>query len=325
MMELDKIHRMDCLEGLRRMEEGSVDLVATDPPYNIGIAEWDKKENYHEWLLEVFRECARVLKENGTLWFFHISFTDLVELHTRLVKETPFRHKQLIIIDKGLQSVAGRCNTDALRSFPRATEYLQFYTFEDITGAEQLSDTYTKINPMAKYLKEEFERAGVSNGAIQALFPSKTGGLTGCISNWLLGYNFPTKEQYEKMRHFLNYEYLRKEYEDLRKEYEELRYPFNLPLGVTDVWPICFYVENNNGHPTAKPLKIIQRIVSTASKEGDLVLDPFAGSGTTAVACRILNRRFIGFEISEEYYRIAEARVAEALAQRKLSEFGEGP
>ena len=155
---------------------------------------------------------------------------------------------------------------------------------------------------MAKYLRTEFTRAKVGNGQIAKLFPSKTGGVTGCVRNWLLGYNFPTKEQYEKMQEFLKSDYLRREYEDLR-------YTFNLPKGVTDVWPINFYGGSNNGHPTQKPLDLIYRIVETSSLPGDLILDPFCGSGTTCVAAKMLGRRYIGIDISEEYCKIARQRL----------------
>lgn len=62
-------------------------------------------------------------------------------------------------------------------------------------------------------------------------------------------------------------------------------------------------------HPAQKPLELIKRLVLTFSNEGDLVLDPFMGSGTTAVACKMFNRNFIGFEINEDYCDIAEKRI----------------
>jgi len=63
-------------------------------------------------------------------------------------------------------------------------------------------------------------------------------------------------------------------------------------------------------HPTEKPHILIEKLIEYFSKEGDVVLDPFIGSGTTAVACKKLNRNFIGFEISEEYCDIANKRLA---------------
>lgn len=62
-------------------------------------------------------------------------------------------------------------------------------------------------------------------------------------------------------------------------------------------------------HPTQKPIELIERIVESATEEGETVLDCFAGSGTTAVACRNLNRNFIGYEIQRKYYEIAMNRL----------------
>jgi len=312
---IDRVICADCMDILPELPDDSVDMILTDPPYNIGKDGWDRIKNYYDWLMVRFKECERVLKENGTFWFFHINFTDLSEIHKRLQRDTCFRHKQLIVINKGIQSVSGRCNTDVLRSFPRATEYLQFYTFDDLTGAEQLSDEYARVNPMAQYLKKEFGRAGVTQKEVAKLFPSKTGGVTGCVSNWILGYNFPLKWQYERMRDYLND--LNCD-EDLRREYEDLRYNFNLPMGVTDVWTNNFY-ESKTSHPTEKPLPLIRRIIRTASNEGDVILDPFIGSGTTAVACRQLKRHFIGIELDKTYYQMACERSDKWKKQQRLA------
>ena len=68
-----------------------------------------------------------------------------------------------------------------------------------------------------------------------------------------------------------------------------------------------------NGHPTPKPLSFIQKLLKRLSTdESDLILDPFLGSGTTAVACKMLGRKYIGIEISEKYCSIARRRVASA-------------
>ena len=62
-------------------------------------------------------------------------------------------------------------------------------------------------------------------------------------------------------------------------------------------------------HPTQKPLKIIERIIKASCPEQGIVLDPFMGSGTTAVACANLKRNYIGFEINSDYCKIIEARI----------------
>jgi len=63
------------------------------------------------------------------------------------------------------------------------------------------------------------------------------------------------------------------------------------------------------GHPTEKPIEIIYKYLQIGSKEGDIIFDPFIGSGTTGVACQMLNRNYIGCEISPEYCKIAEDRI----------------
>lgn len=68
------------------------------------------------------------------------------------------------------------------------------------------------------------------------------------------------------------------------------------------------------GHPSQKPLKLIEMLVRSATRENDSVLDPFLGSGTTAVVCRNLGRKFDGIEIDEKYIEIAENRLKETSA-----------
>lgn len=64
-----------------------------------------------------------------------------------------------------------------------------------------------------------------------------------------------------------------------------------------------------NTHPTTKPISLYNYLIALFSKDGDIILDPFCGSGTTLIACVLTNRKYIGIEMSEEYYKIAEARV----------------
>ncbi|HQJ74818.1 MAG TPA: site-specific DNA-methyltransferase [Bacteroidota bacterium] len=71
-------------------------------------------------------------------------------------------------------------------------------------------------------------------------------------------------------------------------------------------------------HPTEKPESLIERIVLIGSKEGDTVLDPFMGSGTTGIVAKKLERNFIGFEISKEYFSISKRRIDEAIITKNL-------
>ena len=75
---------------------------------------------------------------------------------------------------------------------------------------------------------------------------------------------------------------------------------------------------DKNGHPCAKPIKAWTWLVNKASLEGETVLDPFMGSGTTGVACANLGRKFIGIELEREYFDIACERIEAAYAQGRL-------
>jgi site-specific DNA-methyltransferase (adenine-specific) len=73
-----------------------------------------------------------------------------------------------------------------------------------------------------------------------------------------------------------------------------------------------FPVGRSKIHPTEKPVALMSRLVAASTNEGDTILDPFMGSGTTGVACKNLNRNFIGIELDETYFNIAQERIANA-------------
>lgn len=75
---------------------------------------------------------------------------------------------------------------------------------------------------------------------------------------------------------------------------------------------------NDRHHPTQKPVALLSYLVSTYSKEGDTVLDFTMGSGTTGIACARLQRNFIGIELDEGYYEVAERRIEQAASQLHL-------
>jgi len=170
------------------------------------------------------------------------------------------------------------------------------------------------------YLKEEFKKANITNKEIAKLFPSKTGRLTGCVSNWLNGDNVITEEQYLKIRDFLNNEYLRKEYEDLRKEYEHKRRYFYNPNKLEEVLEFSqeSHITRKYNHDTKKPETLTRALIQTCSRKGDLVLVPFSGSGTECAMAAKEDRDFIGFDIEPKYVEMANARCSVHLKQTTL-------
>jgi len=88
---------------------------------------------------------------------------------------------------------------------------------------------------------------------------------------------------------------------------------------IFECFPIIRKVQSENvGHPTQKPTSLLKEIIIDFTQEGDTILDPFMGSGTTGVACVQTGRNFIGIEIDENYFKIAQKRVHEAQQQLRL-------
>ena len=73
-----------------------------------------------------------------------------------------------------------------------------------------------------------------------------------------------------------------------------------------------------NTHATVKPIKLMSYLITLTTRENDIVLDPFTGSGTTAISSILLKRRFIGYEREEEYYKIATERIKHYQKQEVL-------
>jgi site-specific DNA-methyltransferase (adenine-specific) len=93
------------------------------------------------------------------------------------------------------------------------------------------------------------------------------------------------------------------------------------PIGTSEKYPDGSPRPINkmkNNHPTCKPIKLMSYLITLGSRQGDTVLDPFLGSGTTAIACETLCRNYIGIELNEEYIIIAEARLKPYQTQGRL-------
>ena len=99
----------------------------------------------------------------------------------------------------------------------------------------------------------------------------------------------------------------------LNTSYSTASTHYELPINIGD--------KDKFSHPTIKPLKIIENLITNSSNAGDIVLDPFVGSGTTAAAAKNLGRHYIGFEINEKWADVARRRLNNELANGQLSMF----
>jgi len=309
-MELNKIYNMDCLEGMKDIPDKSIDLIVTDPPYNIGKAKWDKIDNYTEWMGTIFKECERILKDNGSFYFFHNDMPQIAQLMEWLRLNTKFVFNSFIIWDKGdfrALSWKNPSKRNNLRSWFNTCEYCLFYTFQDKTGLTTVMLDTNNFPTMRRYFKDLQEYIGINKKKILEIIGQKA---DHCFRWNSSQWDMPTPETYQQLVDVFNIDKWEgfREYESLRQEYESLRYTHNLDTNHNNVWRSQ---ERNNGkqHPTQKPTDIIERIIKTSSNENATVLDCFMGSGTTAIACINTNRNYIGFELDKEYYDIANIRI----------------
>ena len=301
---------MDCIEGMKRIEDKSIDLIVTDPPYNIGKAKWDKIDNYTEWMGTIFKECERILKDNGSFYFFHNDMPQIAQLMEWLRLNTNFVFNSFIIWDKGdfrALSWKNPSKRNNLRSWFNTCEYCLFYTFQDETGLTTVMLDTNNFPTMRRYFKDLQEYIGINKKKILEIIGQKA---DHCFRWNSSQWDMPTPKTYQQLIDVFNIDKWEgfREYESLRQEYESLRYTHNLDTNHNNVWRSK---ERNNGkqHPTQKPTDIIERIIKTSSNENATVLDCFMGSGTTAIACINTNRNYIGFELDKEYYDIANERI----------------
>jgi len=272
-------------------------------------------------------QCQRLIKDNGALYFFHNDIEQLSELVVWIKKNTSFVFKQMIVWNKRFDGSSnkgfldGFIVPDGLRNYQQMAEYCLFYTFQDETGLTTVKLDMNNFSTLRQYFKDYQEALGMTK--LELL--EKIGQQADHCFRWGSSqWDMPTAETYEALsrlpvkNEFVRREYegLRREYGGLRREYEGLRYTFNNQKTHHSVWN--YEIAPRLNHITPKPVELIENIIRHSSNEGYTILDPFMGSGTTGVACVQTGRNFIGIEIDEGYFKIAEKRIKDAEMQMRL-------
>jgi site-specific DNA-methyltransferase (adenine-specific) len=335
------IHVGDCLEVMRGMTDNLADAVVTDPPYfrvknEKWDRQWDDADKFIAWIGELCEQWQRLLKPNGSLYCFASP-----KMAARVEAEIGRRFSVLnqIVWNKAGDSGMGgqgrhrvACK-EAFRAYFPATERISFaehYSPDNMAKGEAGYAAKRDelrgfvFEPLRVYLAGERDRAGWTTRQVAERYQKKTGSrtVTGMAGHWFgrSQWELPTAENYQWLRDLFNTnggEYLRREYKDLRREYEDLRRPFSVTADVpyTDVWTFPTVQAYKGKHPCEKPLAMMEHIIAASTKPGAAVLDCFAGSGTTGVACARLGREFIGIECNPKYVAIAERRITSATAK----------
>lgn len=306
----------DCMNVLKQLPDKCIDLVLTDAPYfqivkNNWDNQWKDIFEFQKWVGEVGQELHRVLKDNGSFYWFGddktIAYCQVeLDKYFRLLNNIVWR-KECFITTKGTHTV--------FRSFAPITERLLFYDKgESLTGLEMIKTIIP--NPMADYLKSELISHFGSVAEFRKFVVKEMKLDSAMVNRWFDGDCLMTKDKYLFIREKTGK--LRREYEDLRREYEDLRRVWNNDSKAFDVlkFPIC--TDKFRFHPTQKPINLISYLIQRSSRENDLILDCFSGSGTTAIACHNLKRRFICIEKDYDCWKASVERLENVQAQMKL-------
>ncbi|MCX6257961.1 MAG: site-specific DNA-methyltransferase [Bacteroidia bacterium] len=318
-MNLDHIHISDALIGLKKLPSGSIDCVVTSPPYwglrNYGVEGQiglEKSfEQYIEKLLKIFDEVYRVLKNEGTAWI-NIGDTywgSLQGFRVRKSSETGFQKAPVeagyYAASKGKPPMAHRHRYMKAKSLVLIPER---FALGMVERGWILRNTiiWNKPNAMPESVKDRF-----TNDFEYLFFFTKS-----------KSYYFD--QQFED---FSSNEYDIRRMKDGRREYNskyrqhdkrnELKIRARSAPYIDEnakgrnkrtVWTISTQ-PFKEAHFAVFPEQLIETPIMAGCPEKGIVLDPFIGSGTTAIVAKRLNRKYIGFELNPEYVKIANQRI----------------
>lgn len=295
----------DCIEYLKSLDDRAVDLILTDPPYfRVVKDQWDNQwftsDEYYAWCEQWIAELGRVAKWSASFWLF--GFPQQLTTLLPVIERAGFTFRQQIVVNKGMQAVAGR-TSDKLKMFPTATESIFFFHYE---ARDHIRDL----------LQAERKRLNMKGCDVNGYLGKATtgGGTFACVASEKKPREhrvYPTRTDWTKLQEIMNL-----------PEYDDLVYTFNLPRGLTDVWDdINFYDRKvTKIHSTQKPVALMERLVLASSNAGNSVLDIFAGSGSTAVACKMHGREFLGCEIDSEYYTKSLERIKSTVPVQEVAQ-----
>ena len=314
----------DCLELMKNIPDGSVDLVLTDPPYGTMNTDGGRRMKINGWDIiiptqEMFNELSRVLRPNGkAILFSQEPYT--ANLITSAIPSLPFSQR-LIWLKNTFANCLG-ANKNCVNFFE---DICIFTKPHDAECTNELRIYFKKVLEFigAKSCKEINQKLGhgraehcfyVTEGkrAVKEKIGGKADHATRVGSSQ---FALCTEQTYneivsvfgiDKMDGFLPYE-------ELARINEKYTATFNLWQGGKSKSNVLEYAKVGGGfHPTQKPVLLLEDLIKTFSNEGETVLDFTMGSGSTGVACVNTNRRFIGIELDPGYFDIATKRISEA-------------
>lgn len=287
------LHYGDSLEILPTLDV-QADALLTDPPYfKVKNEDWDrqwaKPGEFLRWIGSFLDATKPLLAPHASVWVFASP-----QLATDI--EITVRDRFRVLNSIRWTKAAGwhqKADMKAIRSF--------LTPWEAIIFAEQYGDRYGDIRT---YLNGLRSAAGFTLPDVDVAWQAMRGTKGQMAVHWFgktQQWQMPTQEHYSWLVSVLGVD--AREYEDLRREYEDLRRPFTPTTRAlaTDIWDFAPVRPYPGKHPCEKPAPLLRHMIETSTRPGALILDPFAGSGSTLEVAASLGRRAIGIEKSEEY------------------------
>ncbi len=302
MPSLTKLTISDQLELFKQLKDNSIDAIVTDPPY--GVLGKHKIET--QWCIETFiKNCHRVLKDKGFLVYFC---------------QEPF---------------ASKINNIAYQYFSYKEEIIWNKISHNFRPSAKINRSHEKLIILGKDSKQGSALLRTIKQDAQEKIPNQNENTAkrqlSCLLKFLKQNNWKSYKDIENHINNLQYTKPRTKTNDTihnRSKCNKLNSDDSILKSLTlgfnynTIWQCMPHnkqkygnnqVDYNIKHPTVKPIQMTQRAIEFVSDKQNIILDPFMGSGTTALACINSNRKFIGFELDEGYCNIAKDRVQKHL------------
>ena len=305
------------------MNGEKADLVFTDPPYGMkkekdGVA--NDNLNYDD-LLEFNKQWIPLsfdaLKDNGSWYCWGID-EPLMDIYSEILKPmiraNKITFRNLIVWDKGDAGAGGVSfmGKDGLRSYPISDEKCLFIMC-GVQGFNNNADNYfEKYEPIRGWLENEAKKSNIDAKKIKQICG------VGMYSHWFTKsqWDLMTEDNYKKIQSYcvknninafgVEYGKIKEEYQKIKEEWYSTRAYFdNTHDNMKTVWNFERVKGEEraecSGHATPKPIALCSRAIKSSSRENEIVLDLFGGSGSTLIACEQLKRKAYLMELEPKW------------------------